>query len=93
MSFKENFKKKMNDNSYEEHLMKNYLKKRERAEDRANAYSYFLAAVCVILAVMFVIYGSWLLGMIFVGAAGLLVILVYLSKNAEENDRDKNKKE
>ena len=89
---KQRFKDKMNDRSYEEHLMKNYIKKRERAEDRANAYSYFLAAVCVVLAVLFVIYGSVLLGLIFVGLGGLLVLLVYLTKKQDEKEKSKDKK-
>jgi len=89
---KKSFKDKMNDRSYEEHLMKNFIKKRERAEERANAYSWFLAAVCVIIAVIFVIYGSVLLGLIFVGLGGLLVLLVYLSKKQEKKENSKDKK-
>ena len=92
MGFKENFKEKMNDRSYEERLIKNHIKRRERSEDRVNGYSYFLAALCVCVAVFFFVMCEFWLGMIFVGIAGLLVLLVYLSKKEEEKDSNKIKK-
>ena len=88
---RKSFKDKMNDRSYEEHLMKNYIKRRETAEQRANTYSYFLAAVCVIIAVLFIVYGSVLLGLIFAALGGLMVLLVYLSKKQEEKENQKKK--
>lgn len=91
MGFKDNFNKKINDTEYEKHLMKNYVKRRQRAEERANAYSYFLAAVCAIIAVVFVIYGSFALGLIFMGAGALLVLLVYLTKRQDKKEAEKNK--
>ena len=90
---RKSFEEKMNDRTYEERLMKNYLKRREKSEQRTNAYSYFLAAVCVILAVCFVIYGSILLGIIFVGLGGLMVLLVYLTKKQDEKEKAERPKD
>ncbi len=95
MGFKENFKSKMEDRSYEERIKKNYARKREQSEDRANGYSYFLAGVCVLIAVLFFIYKELWLGIIFLGVGGLLVLMVYLSKKEESKDsapKYKNKK-
>ncbi|MBE6737712.1 MAG: hypothetical protein E7566_03535 [Ruminococcaceae bacterium] len=95
MGFKDRFKDKMEDRTYEEHLMKNYIKRRERAEDRANNYSYFLAGVCVLVAVMFFVFGELWLGLVFIGIGALLVLMVYLSKkeeNKEDNKIDNKKK-
>lgn len=96
MSYKDKFRKKMDDRTYEERLMKNYKKRREKSEERTNAYSYFLAVVCVAIAVMFFVYGSLLLGFVFLGLGGFLVLLVYLTKRAdkkEKNKKDKDKEE
>jgi len=92
MGFKEKFKAKMEDRSYEEHLMKNYIKRRERAEARTNAYSYFLAAVCAIISVIFFIHNSALLGSIFLGGGALLILLVYLTKVVEKKEAEKSEK-
>lgn len=95
MGFKDKFKEKMEDRTYEERLKKNYIKRRERAEDRVNGYSYFLAGVCVLVAVMFFIFGELWLGLMFIGIGSLLVLMVYLSKkeeNKENNKTVKNKK-
>lgn len=86
MSYKDKFKAKMNDNSEFNHVKKNYIKRRERAEERTNAYSYFLCAVCAIIAVMFFVYGSFVLGAIFIGLGGLLLLLVYLTKKQDEKE-------
>ena len=90
MSFKDKFKDKMNDNTEFDHLRKNYIKRRERAEERTNAYAYFLSVVCDIIALLFFIYDSALLGIIFIGLGALLWLLVYLTKKQDEKE---NKKE
>ena len=92
MSIKDNFKQKMNDNNEFDHLKKNYVKRRERAEERVNNYSYFLCAVCAIIAVLFFIYRAVLLGFIFIGLGGLLLLLVYLTKKQDQKESQKQSK-
>ncbi len=88
---KEKFKEKMNDRSYEERLRRNYMQKRERGEQRADAYSVFLAVICALVAIVFFIFGELWLGLGFIGIGGLLILMVYLSKKEEKKD-EKNKK-
>lgn len=95
MGFKDKFKEKMEDRSYEERVIKNYQKRRDSAEERANGYSYFLAGICAIIAVLFFVFKELWLGLIFLGIGGLLVLVVYLSKKEENKDsrkKDKKKK-
>ncbi len=88
---KDKFKEKMNDRSYEERLRRNYSKKRENSEQRANSYSVFLSVVCAVVAIVFFLFRELWLGLLFVGIGGLLILMVYLSKKEEEKE-DKNKK-
>lgn len=88
---KKKFKEKMNDRSYEERLRQSYNKKRARSEQRADAYSVFLAVICAIVAIVFFVFRELWLGLGFIGIGGLLILMVYLSKKEEEKE-DKNKK-
>ncbi len=88
---KDKFKEKMNDRSYEERLRRSYNKKRERSEQRADAYSVFLSVICAVVAVVFFAFREFWLGLGFIGIGGLLILMVYLSKKEEEKE-DKNKK-
>ena len=88
---KNKFKDKINDRSYEERLIRNYNKKRETSEQRANSYSVFLSVVCALVAIVFFVFRAFWLGMMFIGIGGLLLLVVYLSKKEEEKE-DKNKK-
>ena len=92
MSYKDNFKARMNDNTEFDHLKKNYIKRRERAEERTNAYAYFLSVVCDIIALLFFIYDAVLLGIIFIALGGLLLLLVYLTKKQDEKENKKEDK-
>lgn len=84
------FKEKMNDRSYEDRIKQDYKRKRETSESRADAYSIFLSVAFFIVAIVFFVYGEVWIGLGFIGAVALLLLVVYLSR--KENEKDDNKK-
>ena len=86
---KDKFKDKINDRSYEERLRNNYKQKMEKSEERANSYSVFLAVVCAVVAILFFVYRAFWIGLGFIGLGGLLLLMVYLSKRAENKNNKK----
>lgn len=87
------FKDRMNQHSELERARKTIEKKNAKSEKGINMYSYVLSAICVVLAVLFFVYGSLLLGVIFLSAALLLWLVVYLSVRLEKKEEQKNDKE
>ena len=86
-----NFKSRMAQDTELERVKKLSEKRRSKSEKGINIYSYVLSAICAVLAVLFFIYGSPLLGGIFLGLAALLVLVVYLSVKVEKKEQDEKK--
>lgn len=85
-----NFKKRMAQDSELEYIKKQVQKRKSKSEKGINIYSYVLSAICVVLAVLFFIYGSLLLGIIFLAMGALLSLVVWLSVKAERKEREEN---
>lgn len=83
-----NFKKRMMQDSELEHMKGLAEKRRGKSEKGINIYSYVLSAICVVLSVMFFIYSSPLPGIIFLGAALLLALVVWLSVKVENKEQE-----
>lgn len=86
-----NFKNRMTQNSELERVKKIAEKRRSKSEKGINIYSYVLSAICAVLAILFFIYGSPLLGIIFLGIGLLLVLVVYLSVRVERKEQEEKK--
>ncbi len=83
-----NFKKRMAQDSELEHMKGLAKKRRAKSEKGINIYSYVLSAICAVLAVLFFIYGSPLLGIIFLSVGALLSLVVWLSVKVERKEQE-----
>lgn len=81
------FKDRLNQHTELEAMRRQVSKKRAKSEKGLNIYSYVLSAICAILAVLFFIYGSPLLGVIFIGIAALLALVVWLSVKVDKKEQ------
>ena len=87
------FKQRLNQNTELESAKKQIEKRKSKSEKGINLYAYVVSIICDILAILFFIYGSPLLVIIFLGVSSLLMLVVYLSKKVEEKEQDENKKD
>ncbi len=82
------FKERMNDNTELERAKKQAEKRRSKSEKGIDIYAYVLSAICDVIALIFFIYNSPLLGVIFLGIGSLLMLVVYLSKRVERKEQE-----
>ena len=83
-----NFKQRMNDNTELERAKKQAEKRRSKSEKGIDIYAYVLSAICDVIALIFFIYNSPLLGVIFLCISSLLMLVVYLSKRVERKEQE-----
>ena len=84
------FKDRMNQASELERAKKYAEKRRAKSEKGVNVYSGVLSVICDIIAALFFVYGSLLLGVIFIGIGALMTLVVYLSVRLERKEKSEN---
>ena len=82
------FKNRMEQNSELERAKQQAEKRRGKSEKGVDMYAYIVSIICDVLALLFFIYDAPLLGIIFLGAGMLMMLVVYLSKKVERKEQE-----
>ena len=82
------FKERLNKNTELDAAKKHIEKRRGKSEKGINLYAYVVSIICDLIALLFFVYDSPLLGIIFLGVSSLLLLVVYLSKRIERKEQE-----